>query len=132
MHMRSIQPEFDLRLKIKLKDPTRLVKFSKQALINCGATDLFMDNKLVEHLKLPIQQLKKPIPIYQSDREKTSARDMTGFVDLVMKINNHVETIKLYVTKLGKMDIFLGYSWLQKHNPEIDWVTKCMSMTCCP
>lgn len=130
--MRSIQPEFDLRLKIELEDLTRLVKFSKQVLIDCGATDSFMDNELVEHLRLPIQQLEKPIPVYQSDGEKTSARDMTGFIDLVMKINDHVETIKLYVTKLGKMDFFLGYSWLQKHNPEIDWVTKRMSMTCCP
>lgn len=132
MHTRSLQPEFDLRMKIELEDPTRLVKLSKQALIDCGATDSFVDNKLVEHLKIPIQQLDKPIPVYQLDREKTSAGDITGFVDLSMKIGRHVEMIRFYVTKLGKMDIFLGYSWLRKHNPEINWVTKRMTMTCCP
>ena len=36
------------------------------------------------------------------------------------------------MTKLGKREIFLGYSWLIKHNPKINWVTKRVEMTQCP
>jgi hypothetical protein len=36
------------------------------------------------------------------------------------------------VTRLGKQHVILGYSWLQKHNPEIDWETKEVRMTRCP
>lgn len=36
------------------------------------------------------------------------------------------------MTKLGKRDIFLGYTWLRKHNPEIDWVNKRVDLTRCP
>ena len=34
--------------------------------------------------------------------------------------------------KLGKREIFFGYSWLIKHNPKINWVTKQVEMTQCP
>ena len=36
------------------------------------------------------------------------------------------------MTKLGKKEIFLGYTWLIKHNPEINWVSKRVEMTQCP
>ena len=50
----------------------------------------------------------------------------------MMKIRDHREAIKFFVTKLGKRDIFLGYTWLWKHNPEIDWVNKQVNLTHCP
>ena len=34
--------------------------------------------------------------------------------------------------KLGKREIFLGYTWLIMHNPEINWVMKQVKMTWCP
>ena len=46
------------------------------------------------------------------------------YVEVTMKIWDHKESIKFFVTKLGKRDIFLGYTWLRKHNPEIDWINK--------
>jgi hypothetical protein len=35
------------------------------------------------------------------------------------------------MTCLGKQHIILSYSWLQKHNPEIDWETKEFGMMHC-
>ena len=35
------------------------------------------------------------------------------------------------VCDLGKTDL-IGFTWLQKHNPEIDWRTREVQMTCCP
>ena len=129
MHIRSIQPQFNLRIQTELEDLTHLIRFSKQALINCGATDSFIDQELVDHMGLLITELPTPIPVYQLDGEKTSTRDITGYINMVMKICDHKESIQFYVPKLGKMDIFLGYMWLRKHNPEIDWVTKWVSLT---
>ena len=132
IYLRSVEPIFDLRLEVELEDPSRLIEFLKQALIDCGATDCFIDEQLIEEKKLPVQLLELPIPVYQSDGEKTSAGDITGYVDLRMRIRQHMESIRFYVTKLGKREIFLGYSWLIKHNPEINWVTKQVNMTRCP
>jgi len=38
-----------------------------------------------------------------------------------MTIGDHQELIQLLVTNLGSHDLFLGYDWLQKYNPTINW-----------
>ena len=95
-------------------------KFYIEALIDCRATNSFIDQDLVDEQWIPIKPLFKLIPIYQSDRERTSVGDVTGYVEVTMKIQDHKESIKFFVMKLGKRDIFLRYTWLWKHNPEID------------
>ena len=86
IYLRLIEPVYDLRLEVELKDPSCLIKFQKQALINCGAMDCFIDEQLIDEKKLPIQLLELPIPVYQSDGEKTSAGDITGYVNLRMRV----------------------------------------------
>ena len=86
IYLRSLEPTYDLRLEVELKDLSHYIKFQKEVLIDCGATDCFIDEKLIEEKELPIQKLECPIPIYQSDGEKTSAGDITGYVDLRMRI----------------------------------------------
>ena len=39
------------------------------------------------------------------------------------QIGDHMEQISFVVTNLGKADVFLGYEWLQYHNPSINWKT---------
>jgi len=40
------------------------------------------------------------------------------------------------VTGLGKQDIILGLTWLQKHNPDVDWalgevkMSRCQDLCC--
>jgi hypothetical protein len=57
---------------------------------------------------------------------------ITGVVDTVVNYKGHTECIQLAVTRLGKQHVILGYSWLQKHNPEINWETKEVCMMRCP
>jgi len=39
--------------------------------------------------------------------------------------------IQLSVTNLGNHDLFLGYDWLQKHNPTINWKDSSISLQNC-
>jgi hypothetical protein len=39
---------------------------------------------------------------------------------------------QLAVTRLGKQSLILGYNWLRNHDPEINWQTKDVKMSCCP
>jgi hypothetical protein len=50
---------------------------------------------------------------------------------MVVDYKRHTERIQLTVTRLRKQHIILGYSWLQKHNLEINWETKEVRMTHC-
>ena len=43
IYLRSMEPIYDSRLEVELEDPSCLIKFLKQALINCGATNCFID-----------------------------------------------------------------------------------------
>jgi len=48
-----------------------------------------------------------------------------------MMIGDHEELIQLSVTNIGNHDIFLGYNWLQKHNPTINWKELSISLDKC-
>ena len=37
---------------------------------------------------------------------------------LKLEINRHIELIDIVVMDLNNIDMFLGYDWLVKHNPE--------------
>src|SRR3954469_14239617 len=49
-----------------------------------------------------------------------------------MIINEHVELISFGVTQLGKDKGFLGYDWLNTHNPTIDWKKQTLEFSQCP
>ena len=45
------------------------------------------------------------------------------YIDLEFKIDSRKFKEQFYITGLGKQKIILGFPWLQKHNPKIDWKT---------
>jgi hypothetical protein len=49
-----------------------------------------------------------------------------------MGIGPHQERQKFLVTGLGKAHVFIGYDWLFKHNPEINWRDQKIMFSCCP
>jgi len=53
-------------------------------------------------------------------------------VDVILRYRDHSKQVQFAVTGLGKQDAILGYTWLKEHNPEVDWVTKEVKMSCCP
>ncbi|KAF8656613.1 hypothetical protein AX16_002477 [Volvariella volvacea WC 439] len=49
-----------------------------------------------------------------------------------MQIGNHREAIDLAVVNLGSTNVFIGFEWLLKHNPMIDWQTGDIFLERCP
>jgi len=48
---------------------------------------------------------------------------------LELEINGHTERIDTTVMDLNGIDIFLGYNWLVKHNPEVNWNIETIQFT---
>ena len=44
-------------------------------------------------------------------------------MNLDLEIFGQKQIIQLLVTRLGKQKMLLGFLWLQKYNPVIDWQT---------
>ena len=40
---------------------------------------------------------------------------------LEVEINKYKEKINAVAINLNSTDMFLGYNWLVKHNPEVNW-----------
>ena len=50
---------------------------------------------------------------------------------MIMTYDGHSEHILLVITWLGKQSMILGMTWLNKHNPEIDFCAGTVKMTRC-
>ena len=44
----------------------------------------------------------------------------------------HKEDVTFEICDLGKVNLMIGFTWLQKHNPEIDWLTGEITFSRCP
>jgi hypothetical protein len=109
-----------------------VVKRCTQALINCGATGCFIDIEWAKLNNIPTHPLTKPIPVYNVNGTANDAGAITDEADVILHYEHHSECTQLAVTRLGKQSLILGYNWLQNHNPEINWQTRDIKMSCCP
>jgi hypothetical protein len=53
-------------------------------------------------------------------------------VTLILYYNNHSERTTFAISGLGRQKLILGHSWLRKHNPETNWITRKVKMSRCP
>ncbi|KAH9269923.1 hypothetical protein BASA83_008081 [Batrachochytrium salamandrivorans] len=90
--------------------------------VDCGADDLFMDSKLAADLQIPLLELSTPITLRLADGDSSSSLTHRNR-SLQLHIGKHVETATFYVTDLCH-GFILGYSWLERHNPRINWVSR--------
>ncbi|KAH9262639.1 hypothetical protein BASA82_000322 [Batrachochytrium salamandrivorans] len=90
--------------------------------VDCGADDLFMDSKLAADLQIPLLELSTPITLRLADGDSSSCLTHRT-VPLQLHIGKHVETATFYVTDLFH-GFILGYSWLERHNPRINWASR--------
>ncbi|KAH9263051.1 hypothetical protein BASA83_013629 [Batrachochytrium salamandrivorans] len=81
-----------------------------------------MDSKLASDLQIPLLELSTPITLRLADGDSSSSLTHRT-VPLQLHIGKHVETATFYVTDLCH-GFILGYSWLERHNPRINWVSR--------
>ena len=121
-----------LLIKVEVQTTDTAEVKSGPALVDCGATGQFMDRAYVERNRLTTQKLHRPIPVFNVDGSPNEAGSITEIVNAVLRYDGHTERTSFAVTSLGKQDIILGFTWLQEHNPEINWQTRKVLMSRCP
>jgi len=73
------------------------------------------NNNLVTH------KLANPYCVISTDSTPNKVGQITEYVQAYIEIGFHKTTQHLFVTNLGNKEIMIGYSYLYKHNPNIDW-----------
>ena len=79
-----------------------------------------------------LEALANPIRVFNVDRSCNSAGDVTYAVNITVDFLGHREELRAEVTNLGKNSLILGYTWLKKHNPSIDWEKGTVKFHRCP
>ena len=120
------------QLNIVLRSLDVGITYSVAALLDCGATGLFLDTKFVQHHGITTRKLPRAIPVYNVDGTLNKNGSITEEVDLTMVVDNHTEQVSFAVTDLGDKSCIIGHTWLYHHNPEIDWRTGQVEFTRCP
>jgi len=120
-----------LKLKVELETTGTGEVKSVNSFVDSRATGEFIDCHYTKSNRLHTRKLSEPIPVYNVDGTLNEAGSITEVVDLILRYRNHSERTLFTVTGLGKQKLILGHSWLQKHNPEINWVTGEVKMSRC-
>ena len=119
-----------VKVSLKTLDTHRMVDVN--ALLDSGATGMFMDRKFAEGNAITMRQLERPIRMYNVDGTLNQGGSITHEGSLMLSHKGHKEKATFKVCDLGKSTVIIGYTWLQKHNPDINWKTGDINFTRCP
>ena len=94
------------------------------ALIDSGATIYCIDLHLTWRMKWLLEKLHWPMNARNANRTNNSGGMICHQVKLHLWIDGRNTGQNFIVVNLGKRDnIILGYPWLMKKNPWIDWTS---------
>jgi hypothetical protein len=93
----------------------------KAAMIDSGATALFLDKPFVSANRITIFPLRSPISLLNIDGSPNHGGSITHFARLHLKVDAFEEWTDFLIADLGGEDIILGLPWLRNANPNIDW-----------
>ena len=123
----------DIVLKLNIAPVRQNCCFSRiEALLDSRANTVFIDRKWAQIRKILLLLLPNPIPVYNVDGTHNLAGDITHCAEIVIDFQGHREKVVAKRTNLSRHQMILGYTWLKHHNPDIDWETGQVRMTCCP
>ena len=120
-----------LTLKIEVQTTDTGETKSVKALLDSGATGMFIDQEYVKENKFDTRKLSRPIPLRNVDGTSNEARSVMEVVGLIVRYKNHSEKAYFAVANIGSQKVIMGHTWLQKHNPDINWATGDVSMSHC-
>ena len=78
---------------------------------------MFIDVEFVKEQRLRTHPLLYAIPGYNIDGTANEAGLIMEEVDLICTFGDHTEHATFLVTRLGRLAIILGHTWLVEHNP---------------
>jgi Retroviral aspartyl protease len=96
-----------------------LSKQTVKTLIDSGAGGMFIDQNFAKNFE--INYLDKMVKASNVDGTENKQGTINAYVNLEFKLGDWKFNKCFYVTGLGKQRIILGFPWLHKYNPIIDW-----------
>ena len=121
-----------LHLPVSIETIDTHERHSLRALLDCGATGMFLDVGFVRANRITEKPLQVPIPVLNVDGTPNEAGSIKSVVEVVLRYKDHSERAYFAVTSLGRQKMLLGMPWLKEHNPEVNWQSGDVKMSRCP
>jgi len=81
----------------------------------------FVNRVVVENNNLVTHKLANLYCVINVDSTLNKAGQITKYVQAYIEIGSHKMTQHLFVTNLRNKEMIIGYLYLYKHNPNINW-----------
>jgi len=81
----------------------------------------FVNRIVIENNNLVTYKLANPYYVINVNGTSNKIEQITKYIWAYIEIGSHKTTQYLFVTNLGNKEIIIGYLYLYKHNPNIDW-----------
>jgi Retroviral aspartyl protease len=120
----------NLKAEIQMTNTTEVKGVT--ALLDSGATGLFIDRDFALAEKLTMRLLTCPAPVYNVDGTPNEGGAIRKVVDVILQFRDHSGCAIFAVTNIGKHKMILGYPWLRNHNPEVNLQTQEATLSRCP
>ena len=98
------------------------------AMVDSGATALFISERFVRKNRIRTCPLQREIPLYNIDGSKNRNGEITRFASLQLCVGGQSKHREFLVTDLGLEEVVLGLPWLREVNPSIDWAEGTMEL----
>ncbi len=79
-----------------------------------------------------MQELERPMKIWNIDGTTNRAGRLTHFVNLLVQTKGQEKKMRFLVTDLGVEDVILGYPWLSTFKPQFSWKDVTVDTTLLP
>jgi len=101
-----------------------------KVLVDSGYTHTGIDEQLVKDKRIQMKPINFSFKVFNANGTKNG--EVTKVAPLEIEINRHKEKLEAVIIDLDGMDMFLGYDWLVKYNPEVNWKNGTIKFTRCP
>jgi len=128
----TMQPLREVWMRIGMEKINTHEGVTVKALLDSGATGMFVDRKFAERHGFKLEKLEKPLIVINVDGSNNSGGRITHEIECNVYYRGHQERMRFDVYNLGRTEVILGMPWLAAHNPEIDWEKGEVKMTRCP
>jgi hypothetical protein len=91
------------------------------ALVDCGATENFIDTDHAYALCLPLVRLKTPREVFNVDKTPNRQGPITHYMDAAIRTGGRTRVMRFFLTHLGGNPLILGYPWFSGMEPRITW-----------
>ena len=81
--------------------------------------------------EIPVDITLEMLDTHEKITEEALLDCGTHEVDVILWFKGHKERVTFEICEIGKADTILGLPWLQKHNPDINWITGEIKMSRC-